>query len=180
MKILIPFLILNVVCSIVSGQGRRRPMTINPGSGYGNFNEIACGYGLRGTTLSNSNYYYGFTTTHGYQLNIYGLNVNRNLFGGLGSGVLFYEEGLHVPLYTDIRFTWNTGKVSPFVSGDGGFLFNFDDVNKKTMMFINGGAGIKLIINSNFSATFGTGLRVQMALGGRRSFINAKIGLGFK
>jgi len=66
------------------------------------------------------------------------------------------------------------------ISGDGGFLFSFDDVNEKTLMVINGGGGIKIKINRNLYATFGTGLRVQMAVGGRRSFINAKIGLGFK
>jgi hypothetical protein len=179
MKILIVLLIF-ITCSTVSGQGRRRPMTINPGSGYGNINEIAGGYGLSGTTLPNSTYYYGFLTTHGYQLNIYGLNVNRNLFGGLGTGALIYEKGLHIPLSADLRFTWNTGKISPFLSGDGGFLFNLNDLNKNTMMFIDGGGGIQIRITGNFSAIVGTGMRVQMGLGGRRSFINAKIGIGFK
>ena len=180
MRILIPILMINLVCCTVSGQGKRRPMTMNPGSGYANYNEITGGFGLSHTSLPNSKYYYGLTTTHGYQLNIYGLNVNRDLFGGLGTGVLIYEGGLHVPLCLDLRFTWNIDKISPFVSGDGGFLFSFDDVNEKTMMVINGGGGIKIKINRNLYATFGTGLRVQMAVGGRRSFVNAKIGLGFK
>ena len=148
MKILIVLLIF-ITCSTASGQGGRRPMTINPGSGYGNFNEITGGYGLSGTSLSNSKYYYGFLTTHGYQLNIYGLNVNRNLFGGLGTGALIYEEGLHIPLYADLRFTWNTGKISPFLSGDGGFLFNLNDLNKNTMIFIDGFNGLGLDITGD-------------------------------
>jgi hypothetical protein len=180
MRILIHIIIINLVFCTVSGQGKRRPMTMNPGSGYANYNEIAGGFGLSHTSLSNSKYYYGLTTTHGYQLNIYGLNVNRDLFGGVGTGVLFYEGGLHIPLSLDLRFAWNINKISPFVSGDGGFLFSIDDVDYKTMMIINGGGGIKIKINPNLYATFGTGLRVQMAVGGRRSFVNAKIGLGFK
>jgi len=53
MKVLIAILIiLNFTFSNGSAQGRRRAMTTNPNSGYANFNELAGGYGLAGTTLS--------------------------------------------------------------------------------------------------------------------------------
>jgi len=179
MKILISILIISLLCNTVSGQGRRRPMTFNRSSGYANFNELSGGYGLGGTSQTHSQYYYGFMTTHGYQINIYGLNVNRNIFGGLGTGALFFEQGFLVPLYADVRLIWNTGLVSPFVNGDGGFLFSFEDIDKKTMMSINGGGGIQFNISRNFSLVLGTGLRVQMTETGRRSFVNLKLGLGF-
>ena len=181
MKISISLLIILTVFSVtVSGQARRRAVASNLNSGYANFNEIAGGYGLGGTTLSSSKYYYGATTTHGYQLNIYGLNVNRSFFAGLSSGALFYDKNLLIPLTLNPRFIWNTGLVSPYISGDGGFIFSPDDVDKKTMVLIKGGGGIQLRISNNFYATFGSGLGVHMGLDGRRSFIEAKIGVGFK
>ncbi len=57
-----------------------------------------------------SGQYYGFTTSHGYQLNIYGLNLSTNLFIGLGTGLLFYTEGNLVPAFIDFRFTWDKKK----------------------------------------------------------------------
>ena len=181
MKKLIAFLlIMNFTCSMAMGQRGRRSMTTNPNSGYANFNEVAAGYGLSGTTLPNSEYFYGATTTHGYQLNIYGLNINRSFFAGIGTGALFYEKVLYIPLSFNLRFIWNTGKVSPYITGDGGFLFNPDDLDRKTLTLINGGGGVQFKINKNFFVNLGTGLGVQMGLDGRRSFINAKLGLGFK
>ena len=181
MKVFIAILIiLNFTFSNASAQGRRRAMTTNPNSGYANFNELAGGYGLAGTTLSSSKYYYGIITTHGYQLNIYGLNVNRSFFSGIGAGALIYENKLLVPLTLNLRFIWNTGKVSPFISGNGGFIFNFDDVDKKTMVLIKGGGGIQIKLSDNFSVIAGTGLGVHMGIDGRRSFIEGKLGLGFK
>jgi len=164
----------------MSGQGRRRSITTNPNSGYANFNEGIAGYGLGTTTLPNSKYYYGGTTTHGYQLNIYGFNVNRSFFAGMGSGAVFYEGNLMIPLYLDLRYFWNSKIISPYVMGEGGFLFNPDDVDKRTLLIINGGGGIQFNISDNFSVNIGSGLGIQMGVDGRRSFVFGRVGFGFK
>jgi len=181
MKRVITLSILLIIISVsVFGQGRRRSMTTNPNSGYANFNEAAAGYGLGTTSLPNSGYYYGGITTHGYQLNIYGFNVNQSFFAGLGSGALFHEGDPLIPLYLDLRFFWNIKNISPYLMGEGGFLFNPNDVDKKTLLIINAGGGVQFNFSDNFSVNLGPGIGIQMGVDGRRSFAFARVGLNFK
>jgi len=179
-RIIILSLFLICLSGIVLGQGRRRSMTTNPNSGYANFNEASAGYGLGTTSLPNSEYFYGGISTHGYQLNIYGFNVNQSFFAGLGSGALFYEGNPMIPLYLDLRFFWNIKHISPYIMGEGGFLFNPNDVDKKTLLMINAGGGIQFNFADNFSFNLGPGIGIQMGVDGRRSFAFARIGLNFK
>ncbi|HOF22328.1 MAG TPA: hypothetical protein PLO24_13810 [Bacteroidales bacterium] len=164
----------------MKGQARRRSATTNPNSGYANFNEPAAGYGLGTTSLPNPEYYYGGTSTHGYRLNIYGLNINRSFFAGLGSGVLFSEGDLMIPFYLDLRYFWNSKTISPYIMGEGGFLFNPRDVDKKTLLMIIGGGGIQFNISDKFILNAGPGPGIQMGIDGRRSFLSGRLGLGFK
>lgn len=181
MKRLITLLLISIVAvCMVYGQGRRRSVTTNPNSGYANFNEAAAGYGLGTTSLPNSQYYYGAITTHGYRLNIYGFGVNSSFFAGLGSGALLYEGNFLFPLYLNLRYFWNFKFVSPYIMGEGGFLFNPKDVDNKTLLMINGGGGIQFNLMDTFSVNVGPGVGIQMGVDGRRSFIFARFGLGFK
>ena len=179
-KAIILSVLLIFATAFVMGQGRRRSMTTNPNSGYANFNEGAGGYGLGTTSLPNSGYYYGGITTHGYQLNIYGFNVNQSFFAGLGSGALFHEGNPMIPLYLDLRFFWNIKHIAPYIMGEGGFLFNPNDVDKKTLLMINAGCGIQFNFADNFSVNLGPGLGIQMGVDGRRSFAFARVGFNFK
>jgi len=177
--ILILLLLLTVSTS--SAQPYKRPGTINLNSGYANVNELTAGYGLRVTSEDYSKYFVGFTTTHGYQLNLFGLNVKNNLFGGLGTGVLFYNGGLLIPLYGDIRLTWNRKKLTPFIFGRSGLLINPDDLDLGTRQFINLGAGIRLKLDEQFTASFSPGILIQMGnLVPRDAFVDLKVGLAFK
>lgn len=181
MKWLLFLLIIPLACGVVFGQSNRHPVTINSNSGYTNVNEFSGGYGLGGTTLPYSKYFYGITTMHGYQLNIYGLGINRSLIGGIGTGMLLYDGGTLFPLYLDLRFVWNSEKFSPFIFGNSGFLLNFKDLNGETKIFIDGGGGVRLKIDDSLSASFGTGLFVQMGNStSRDAFVNLKIGLIYK
>ena len=99
--ILISLLLLAVIT--VSAQPYKRPATLNPNSGYSNVNELAGGFGLGITSEDYARHFAGFTTTHGYQLNLFGLNVKSNLFGGLGTGILVYNGGILFPLSGDFR-----------------------------------------------------------------------------
>ena len=107
--------VLIIACTTVFGQTNHRPVTLNPNSGYININELHYGYGLGGTTRSYSKQFYGLTTMHGYKLNIYGLHINHSLLGGIGTGILFYNGGPLFPLYLDLRFGWNSKKISPIM-----------------------------------------------------------------
>src|SRR5665647_2306529 len=111
--LIIPLFLLSVALVTAQRQANsgRQNVTLNPNSGYANITEATFGYGVAGTTMPYSQQYYGFTSSHGYQLNIYGLNVSTNMFMGLGSGLLFYKEGNLVPVFVDFRFTWDKKKI---------------------------------------------------------------------
>jgi hypothetical protein len=172
--------ILIFISVVVIGQSSRKPMTRNPNSGYANFNEISGGYGLGSTTLPYSKYYFGLTTIHGYQLNIYGLKVNQSLFGGLGTGFLLYDEGLLVPVFADLRFIINKRKISSFAYCDAGFHANFEDPINGLRMFIDTGLGLKIKIRETLFSTFSIGAKMQVGNTNSDSFINSKLGLAFK
>lgn len=168
------------LCQKPSGS-KRHSVTLNPNSGYMNINELTYGYGLGSTTLPYSKQFFGLTTMHGYQLNIYGLHINHSLLGGIGTGILFYNGGALFPLYLDLRFVWNSKKISPYVFGNSGLILNFEDLNGETKIFINGGGGVLVKIDDSLSASFGTGLLVQMGSNtSRDAFVNLKAGVVFK
>ena len=180
MKIFIAVLLLSAASNIVVSQSARKPMTRNPNSGYANFNEINGGYGLGGTTLPYSKYYVGLTTIHGYQLNIHGMKINQSLFGGLGTGLLLYNEGFLFPVFADLRFTVNKRKVSPFAYGESGFHVNMDDPLNGLRIFIDAGLGLKIKISETLFSTFSVGGKMQVGNSNTDSFLNTKLGLAFK
>ena len=180
MKKLIIILVFTVACVGAFAQNPH-PVTLNTNSGYVNINEVNYGYGLGTSTGSYTKQYFGLITMHGYQLNIYGLHLNRSFIAGVGSGVLLYNGRLLIPLYLDFRYIWNLKNISPFIYEDSGVLLNFEDLIPGTKMFINPGAGVKLKISGSLSASFGTGLFVQMGPDASRdSFINLKVGIVYK
>ena len=156
-------------------------VTINSNSGYVSINDITYGYGLGGYSEPYGKQYIGFTTMHGYQLNIYGLHIKRSLIAGIGAGVLFYGAQPLIPLYLDFRYVWDLKKISPYIYEDNGVLLNFYELIPGTKMFINPGAGIKLNISGSFAASIGAGLFVQMGPDvSRDSFVNLKVGVVYK
>jgi hypothetical protein len=161
-----------------SGSSRQN-VTLNTNSDYANITEATFGYGVAGTTLPYSERYYGFTTSHGYQLNIYGLNLSTNLFFGLGGGLLFYKEGNLVPVFVDFRFTWDKKKTEPFLFGQSGLLFGVKNLDENTKLFINAGGGIKYRIDDSFAVSLGTGLLLQMGTS-RASFLTFRAGILYK
>jgi hypothetical protein len=180
------FLIISILLQIVfvaAGQkpsgSNRQNVTLNPNSGYANITEATFGYGVAGTTMPYSKQYYGFTTSHGYQLNIYGLNLSTNLFIGLGSGLLFYKDGNLIPAFVDFRFTWDKKEIEPFLFGNSGLLFGVKNLDENTKLFINAGGGFRFRIDDSFAISLGAGLLLQMGTS-RASFINLKAGVAYK
>ena len=183
-RTLIIFLCI-LICTLTYSQKpaflKLQSVTINANSGYVSITDVTYGYGLGGTLKPYGKQYIGFTTMHGYQLNLYGLNIKRSVIAGAGIGVLYYGAQPLVPLYLDFRYVWSLKKISPFIYEDNGILMNFDDLTGSTKMFINPGAGIKLKISGSLSANFGAGLFVQMGPNVTRdSFVNLKVGVVYK
>lgn len=181
MKRLTILLILLSIATVVFSQPYKRRVTLNPNSGYINYNELTSGYGLGETEIDYSKYFYGLTTTHGYELNIYGLGVNSSLAISGGAGILFYNGGALFPLYGDLRFTSKKKRISPFVFSRSGLLINTSDFNMGTRVFINAGAGASYKINDQLEISFCPGLYVQMGNNVYRdAFVDIKAGVVFR
>ncbi|MEA1887138.1 MAG: hypothetical protein U9N72_08020 [Bacteroidota bacterium] len=149
-------------------------ITLDEGRGYITVNEFTAGYGLAGQTTPYSKHYFGFTTMHGYQ-------ANETFMIGAGTGLLFYNDGLLIPLYIDMRVRMPQGLLIPYISGAGGMLLNPSDFDAGTRMFINPAAGILYPITRHLAADISAGFLMQMAPNiGRASFVNAKIGITYK
>jgi len=79
------FLIYLLILTGLAASGQKkdharcRPVTFNPGTGYMNINEVHYGYSIRSAYDIPGKYYYGFTPTHGYQLNIRNMSIDNSL-----------------------------------------------------------------------------------------------------
>jgi hypothetical protein len=76
----------------------------------------------------------------------------------------------------DLRFSFHTGTLTPYLFGDGGILFNANDLFK---MFANPGIGVRYTVSPKLALNFGVGVMVQ-ADEVRDSFVNLKLGLVYK
>jgi hypothetical protein len=143
--------------------------------GYITFNELTGGIGLGSTDADYSKSFFGFNTIHGYQ-------INKAFVLGAGTGASFYNGGMLVPLFVDIRYRFLINRLTPFAFGDGGLLLNFSDFNAGTRIFINPGVAVRYALSKNLAAHIGTGVWLQMGGGGnsRDTFINFKAGITFK
>lgn len=180
-KVMKRIILLAVLLIAVSGyaEAQRRVMgnkpyrNFNTRPGYITVNEFGSGFGLGGTTTDYSKYFFGFTSIHAYQ-------VDQYLALGAGTGLSFYEDGLLIPLFLDIRFRYYVNTMTFYAFGDGGFLLNPSDFNSGTRMFINAGPGVRFAASPNLAFNISPGLMIQMGPGSRASFINFRIGATFK
>jgi len=177
-KILIITLLLTAFTAITTSQVRRvtpnKPyLILNSRPGYITINEFTSGFGLSGTYSPYSKYYFGFTTIHGYQ-------VDQNFAFGAGTGLSYYNDGILIPLFVDMRYRFIINTLTFYAFGDAGFLFSPDDLNKETRIFLNAGPGIRLAINSKFALNVSPGIMTQMGPKSRASFLNFRIGVTFK
>ncbi len=132
----------------------------------------AIGLGLLNDGLSR--YYYGITTVAAYQF-------ARNIKAGGGIGFHVHEEATLVPVYLDIRYSFNAQEIVPFIAGAGGIMLDFTNIADNTRIFINPSIGLKYVAATRKSVSFSTGLMVTT--GGpnaRKSFVNFRLGLELK
>jgi len=141
--------------------------------GFVSITEFTGAIGLGITDDDLSGYYYGVTTVAGYQF-------ARNIKVGAGAGLHVHQDGTLLPLFLDIRYSFNSRELVPFFAGDGGIMLDFNNLGN-TRIFINPSAGLKYLTANRMGVSFSTGLMVST--GGpnaRKSFINFKLGLEFK
>ena len=171
-------LLLFVTAVAASGQtyqGIARTPKINYDwqTGFVSITEMTGAIGLGLTEDDLSGYYYGITTVAGYQF-------ARNIKVGGGAGLHIHQSGTLAPLFLDIRYSFNSNELVPYLAGDGGIMLDFSDI-ENTRVFINPSAGLKYLIANRTGVSFSAGLMVSTGgSNARKSFINFKLGLEFK
>ena len=155
-------------------RGNRPGLRLDPSPGFITLNELNAGFGLSGTSTPYSGHFFGFTTVNGYQ-------VNDIFMVGGGTGLLFYNDGLLIPLFIDVRARISTDKIAPYLEGAGGLLLNPSELDKGTRMYINPAAGVRFTMSRSLGITASAGLLMQMGSGiGRASFVTLKAGMVYK
>ncbi len=166
---------LLLVCFVSGARGQYKVTPNKPFStmrstpGWVTKLEMTGGFGLKGQSYDYSKHFFGLTSVTGYQL-------NANFFAGAGTGLLFYDAGLLVPLFLDFRYAFYSGQISPYVFGDGGLLLNFSDLNT-TKLFINPGLGARYTISKKVGVNASIGIISQVDGVNRASFLNFKSGI---
>ncbi len=142
-------------------------------SGFVSITEVTGGIGLGDTESDLAKYYYGITTVAAYQF-------TRNIKAGAGAGVHFHNNGTLFPVYLDIRLNLNSQEVVPYISGAGGIMLDFSELDN-TRVFINPLIGLRYVAADRTAVSFSTGLMITT--GGplaRKSFLNFKLGVELK
>lgn len=141
--------------------------------GFVSITELTGGIGLSETQSDLAKYYYGITTVAAYQF-------TRNIKAGAGAGIQFHNNGNLFPLFLDLRLNLNSQQVVPFISGAGGIMLDFSELDN-TRVFINPLVGLRYVAANRTAVSFSTGLMVTT--GGplaRKSFLNFKLGIELK
>lgn len=144
-------------------------------SGFVSITEVGGAFGLDDVSVDYSRRLLSFTTVAAYR-------INQHFLTGIGTGIHFYNGGILVPAYIDLRWSLNEGEghMTPFVSADAGFMFS---VKKfwSSGLFINPAIGMSKKLSNNASMNVSTGLLIQTSpVGLRYSFINIKGGVMFR
>ncbi len=146
---------------------------LNPRPGYLTINEFTTGFGLAGTETPYSDFYYGFTSVHSYQ-------IDRRFAIGGGTGLSVYGDGMLIPLFFDMRFRFRVSTLSFYGYGNGGLLIDPGDIDGGTKYYINAGPGVRLALSNSFAVKFGPGLFTQMGPTSRASFVMVRLGFSYK
>lgn len=142
-------------------------------SGFISITEIGGGFGLGDVSAESSKSLLSFNTIAAYR-------INNHFLTGIGTGVHAYNGGTMVPLYIDMRYTFNHSKLTPFIIADGGVLFNLKSFNSSGL-FINPAIGLKKKLTDRVSLNFSTGILVKQPPAWlKSSFINFKGGVSFR
>jgi|WetSurSiteA1Bulk_404760.scaffolds.fasta_scaffold55070_2 hypothetical protein len=138
-----------------------------------NITEMNFGFGLGDTNADYSKSLIGLTSSIDF-------GIVRNLLGGIGTGISFYNGGTLIPIYLDLRYFLNLGKISIYGSGDGGLLLNLSEIESDPKIFINPSVGFVYPLRENLKANMSVGLFSQTnSNNSHDSFINFKLGMTY-
>jgi hypothetical protein len=126
----------------------------NSKPGLINITEVDAGIGLNKINVDYSRYELNLSS-------ICGIGLARNLTGGIGIGVTFYNGGTLFPLFADFRYFFYIKKTRVFILGDTGVLLNSAKNVGETMVFVSPGVGLVLPISDNLSLSCSVGLFTQ-------------------
>ena len=182
-KLILSIFMFSVFITTASGQyyeGPYDPVKIHYKTpGFISINEIGYGAGLgEEDTLARdySQYFISVTSILGYY-------VSQNFIFGAGTGAYFYNGGTLIPIFGDMRFTFNFKRLNPYLSGSGGFLFDISDPGSNIKLFLNPMAGARMVISYSVAATASAGFHIQEGggdVGDRDSFVNFRLGVSIK
>ena len=142
--------------------------------GFVNISEITGALGIEDSITGNARQYFGLTNVFGYQ-------INRNFFGGIGTGCLLFEKTILIPVYLEYKYITYLRGFSPFLYADGGGLINPADFLNESKIFINPGAGISRTISPRIEVAFSAGYMLQSRSSlSRISYINFKLGVTYR
>ncbi|HOF21479.1 MAG TPA: hypothetical protein PLO24_09505 [Bacteroidales bacterium] len=124
----------------------------------------------------NSDYYFGVSNVFGYQ-------IDRNFFAGIGVGFFHYELDNLFPFYLEYKYSMYMKRFTLYFYGDGGTLFKPDPdrFSDESKIFINPGFGISRTITPKTEINLSAGYMVQARTTiSRVTFLNIKLGVSFR
>jgi hypothetical protein len=139
--------------------------------GFVNVIELTGALGLKDTSATNAEYYSGISNVFGYQ-------IDRNFFGGIGLGYYYFEDGYLFPLYLEYKYCIYLKRFTPYFYGDGGTLMSFRDFRNDSKIFINPGFGISRAVSPKLEINLSAGYMMQArSTLTRVAFVNFKLGV---
>jgi hypothetical protein len=180
MKKLIILLILTILCTSLS-YSQYSKKYINPtyryvaAPGFVNITELSGAIAISDTVVgSYSDYYFGVTNIFGYQ-------INRNFFGGIGTGIYVYEGSQLIPLFIEYKYSVYLRRITPFIYADGGVGLAPVDFSAETKIFLNPGIGMSVPFSSKLEGNLSVGLLVQSrSTSTRVAYINLRLGITYR
>ncbi len=144
-------------------------------NGFVNILEIGGGLGIARTNIDYTSRIIGVSNIFGYQ-------INKNFLTGVGLGLNFYDGGIGIPLYLDLRYSLSPkpSGLTPFIAADGGIQF-FPDAMDMTNIFIQPNLGLQKRLGPKTSLKVSVGFLTagMTPTGGRSSFFTIKGAVSF-
>jgi len=179
-KLIISFVILAVSISLAYSQNINPSYRYVAAPGYVNVTELTGAIAINDTIgeyLAGqvySDYYFGITNIFGYQ-------INRNFFGGLGVGLLMYGSDPLIPVFLEYKYSAYLRRITPFVYADGGIGLAPVNLKDDTKIFINPGIGISVPFSTKMEVNFSAGVMVQSrSTLTRLAYMNFRIGITYR
>jgi hypothetical protein len=175
-RALLLLLLISCLASGITAQrlvNPNRPSNLpSTGSSLVAIAELQSGIGSGDASIPYSKGFIGFNAIIGYQ-------ASRNFIFGLGSGVSFYNGGILVPFFLDIRYTFNAQFIEPYLFADGGLMLDFSYLDE-SRIFMNPGIGIRYSIKPKIDVYAAAGAFLQSGNTNQDVFINLKAGVAYR